>query len=109
MKNSKKGYLTKQCPHCGSDNISFQLMQKEDSGSKITGLFVGPILLSDGRKVDEITYALCNDCGNSWVYQNKSAELRKKKERRHLIIGSIIIFSVLLAMLIVSFTYHMPK
>ena len=97
MKKTQKNNLIKKCPICGSDNISFQLMQKEVPGGKINGLFIGPVLFKEHRKVDDVTYALCNDCGNSWVHQNKNEEIRKKKQRRNLIIGIVFIVAYLLS------------
>ncbi|MBR2175379.1 MAG: hypothetical protein IJ861_00335 [Clostridia bacterium] len=98
MKKSQQNSLMKKCPHCGSDNISFQLMQKEVPGSKINGLFIGPVLFTDSKKVDEVTYALCNNCGNSWVHQNRNEEIRQKKRKAK---KRIIIFAVV-ALVIVA-------
>ena len=85
-----------QCPVCGSTNITFNMGMEEVKEGCVSGcLFsyiwiiilllipiVGWIILIiklRDKRIDSVTYAVCQNCGNSWVAQNKNAERRKNK------------------------------
>ena len=90
-----------QCPVCCSKNIFFQLVQQDAPGTHSSGCFIGPFLFSEKRRQDVVTYALCNDCGNSWIAQNKDAEKRKKQNRGCLIALSVVILLFVLFILLI--------
>ena len=66
------------CPICGNNNLSYQIV-KELIPTKLTVFeviillmvpFIGWIILatnSSHGKIGNATYALCNQCGKSWI------------------------------------------
>ena len=107
-----------QCPVCGSTNITFNMGTEEVKEGCVSGcLFsyiwiiilllipiVGWIILIiklRDKKIDSVTYAVCQNCGNSWVAQNKNAERRKKQNR-----GCVIAVVVFLLVYILAFILY---
>lgn len=102
------------CPRCGSTNISYQIALQEAQRSTSEGCFlsyfiiiflllipvIGWILLflffNERKKVENVTYALCNNCGNSWMIPKYEKPSKRKK------IFKIILISVIVALILTA-------
>ena len=99
------------CPRCGNPNISFNLAIEEKQRSSGEGCFLsyiamvlllfvpvlGWILLfamfHEKKGTVRITYALCNNCGNSWKFAEQESENNKKTNTKFI---GLLIFILLL-------------
>lgn len=87
------------CPRCGSANISFNLALEEQKTGCGEGCFlstvvvilllcipvIGWILLIamflEKKGTVNVTYALCNNCGNSWKLQQQDSKKHKNTKK----------------------------
>lgn len=110
----------KVCSRCGSSNISYNLALEEEQRSNAEGCFLGyfitiflifiPIIgwillymmFNEKRKLKNVTYAICNNCGNSWKV---SSENEKQKSNK----GFVIVLIIILIIALVAYYYAVFK
>lgn len=106
------------CPRCkNNDNISFFVeLQSGKLGSlmsiallilsfiPVIGWFAlyYSIANTSVRKMDYVTYAMCNKCGNTWLWENKAADRRKKIAKVCSLIYIILTIVIVLSELILK-------
>ena len=108
------------CPHCGSSDISFNLAIEEKQRGSGEGCFLsyiamvlllfipvlGWILLyamfHEKKGTVRVTYALCNDCGNSWKVAQQDSENNKKTNTKFI---GLLVFIILLFIFAVVFYF----
>ncbi len=129
MKNKKfsnealESQERKTCPNCGSNNISYNLVLEEKQRGSGEGCFLSyiamvlllfiPVLgwillfamVHEKKGTVSVTYALCNDCGNSWKFAQKDNGNSKKTNTKF--IGLLII--ILLLFIVAVALYFIAK
>ncbi|MDD6490553.1 MAG: hypothetical protein PUG48_12220 [Clostridia bacterium] len=106
------------CPRCGSSNISFNLALEEKERGSGEGCFLSYIVMvlllfipvlgwillfamfHEKKGTVRVTYALCNNCGNSWKFAQQDSENNKKTNTKFigLLIFILLIFIATVAL-----------
>lgn len=106
---SKKGIVSESleqlgnkpiCSRCGSSNISFSVALEEKKRGSGEGCFLSSVamilllfipvvgwiflfaMFLEKKGTVSVTYALCNNCGNSWKLKQKTKNKKKHKKNR---------------------------